>query len=97
MPTDRESKYTKTVNNSGRLLVNEEYDFVVRFPEMAVLCVQLMDEDAGAAAAWTAGELSGRGRACAYPCIFQERASYVRRLCRRACTQAFNLKSRSRS
>ncbi|KAG2445371.1 hypothetical protein HYH02_008836 [Chlamydomonas schloesseri] len=49
MPTDRESKYTHTVNNSGRLHVDKAFDFVVRFPEMAVLCVQLMDEDAGGA------------------------------------------------
>ncbi|KAG2502089.1 hypothetical protein HYH03_000581 [Edaphochlamys debaryana] len=49
MPVDRELAHTNTVMNSGRLVVDKDFDFVVRFPEMAVLLVQLMDEDAGGA------------------------------------------------
>ncbi|PNH02234.1 1-phosphatidylinositol 4,5-bisphosphate phosphodiesterase delta-3-A [Tetrabaena socialis] len=48
MPVDRETRCTRTAHNSGRLVAEEAFDFVVRFPEMAVLVVALMDEDAGA-------------------------------------------------
>ncbi|GFR43349.1 hypothetical protein Agub_g4271 [Astrephomene gubernaculifera] len=47
MPVDRCCQHTRTVCNSGRLVVQESFEFPVRFPEMAVLCVELMDENVG--------------------------------------------------
>lgn len=47
MPVDREEQISASVANSGRLVVGRDFDFVVRFPEMAVLVVQLMDENTG--------------------------------------------------
>jgi phosphatidylinositol phospholipase C delta len=50
MPVDSAHKYTKAIVNSGRLVVEQDFEFSVRYPEMAVLCLELMDEDAGARA-----------------------------------------------
>ncbi|KXZ52101.1 hypothetical protein GPECTOR_10g1124 [Gonium pectorale] len=46
MPVDCAVKQTKTVSNSGRLMDGGSFEFDVRFPEMAVLSIELMDEDA---------------------------------------------------
>ncbi|KXZ52118.1 phospholipase C [Gonium pectorale] len=46
MPSDCAKAVTHTVNNSGRLRVDKDFYFDVRFPEMAVLSIELMDEDA---------------------------------------------------
>ncbi|GIL85730.1 hypothetical protein Vretimale_13167 [Volvox reticuliferus] len=47
MPCDCSSRKTHTANDTGRLVVDEEFEFTLRFPEMAVLCLVLKDDDAG--------------------------------------------------
>ncbi|KXZ48189.1 hypothetical protein GPECTOR_30g285 [Gonium pectorale] len=46
MPVDCAKSFTGTVTNSGRLVARKDFYFDVRFPEMAVLYIELMDEDA---------------------------------------------------
>ncbi|GLI70261.1 hypothetical protein VaNZ11_015108 [Volvox africanus] len=47
MPCDCSSQKTRTAHDTGRLLVDKEFIFPLRFPEMAVLCLALKDDDSG--------------------------------------------------
>ncbi|EFJ53227.1 hypothetical protein VOLCADRAFT_86296 [Volvox carteri f. nagariensis] len=45
MPCDCATRKTHTAHDTGRLEVNKDFHFPVRFPDMAVLCITLKDDD----------------------------------------------------
>lgn len=44
---DSKAEVTKTVLNSGRLKAEQTFTFPVHYPELAILSIQMRDEDAG--------------------------------------------------
>ncbi|GLC40956.1 hypothetical protein PLESTB_000962700 [Pleodorina starrii] len=47
MPCDRAAQKSRTAHDTGRLRVEHDFVFSVRYPEMALLCITLKDDDAG--------------------------------------------------
>jgi len=45
MPQDTATQSSPHKNNTGRLIVDQDFSFAVKYPEMAVLLVLLKDQD----------------------------------------------------